>query len=272
MNIQKLIKIKSQRNILLFKGDSFDINFITFVSKKEILDKFWMKKIFSTKDTDDITHRTINHWDTIGLISDDRKDKQKWRKFNVLELVWIHIIKELRKFDFSNKKILNVKKSLIGLKANNNNYPLFEYYLSVALLQKIPVNLIVFYDGICEIATKSEFETSRYFIGIEENFINIDINKILQEIFYDKDLNPKYNFIELSKKELKIIERIREGRYKNIEIKLKDGEIKTLRSTETIKNREKIVNIIQQDEYQTIKINTEKGKSVSIDRTKKEKL
>lgn len=63
-------------------------------------------KRFTIKDVG-ITHRWITHWDDEDLLFYPT-EKGKWRKFNLVEFVWLKIIVELRKFDVP----LNVIKAL----------------------------------------------------------------------------------------------------------------------------------------------------------------
>lgn len=61
----------------------------------------------------DLTNRKINEWDSIGLISGQRKNKEAgWRKYSPIEVILLNIITDLRAFGFDTKSIKKVLASL----------------------------------------------------------------------------------------------------------------------------------------------------------------
>lgn len=60
-----------------------------------------------------ITYRELNHWSTKGLLFESN-EFGKWRKFNILEMVWIELLKELRLYNFPLDTIQIIKKSLMS--------------------------------------------------------------------------------------------------------------------------------------------------------------
>ena len=67
------------------------------------------KKKFSIKDTG-LTYRIINNWSEKGLISHLREKEGKWHRLNALELIEIHIYKELKEIGFSIEKMKKIKE------------------------------------------------------------------------------------------------------------------------------------------------------------------
>lgn len=68
------------------------------------------KKDFSIKDTG-ISYRIINNWSEKGLLSHLRVAEGKWHRLTFMELVEVHIYKELSKIGFSIEKLKNVKNT-----------------------------------------------------------------------------------------------------------------------------------------------------------------
>lgn len=66
-------------------------------------------KPFSLKDTG-ITHRLVTYWGEKGLLPKNPIDK--WRKFNLVELVWIRVIAKLRSFNVGIDVIAEIKNEL----------------------------------------------------------------------------------------------------------------------------------------------------------------
>lgn len=69
------------------------------------------QKRFRKKDTY-ISYRSINHYDEMGLIKDDRDSTKEWRRFSGFDLIWLHIIEELRNIGVSIDNIKLLKNNL----------------------------------------------------------------------------------------------------------------------------------------------------------------
>ena len=67
-------------------------------------ESFLNRRYFSLKETK-ISARTLNSWYKNNILNDDRIGGKGWSKFSFSELLWIGIVKELRNFGFSLKKI-----------------------------------------------------------------------------------------------------------------------------------------------------------------------
>lgn len=64
---------------------------------------------FTSKDLG-ISYRELNHWSTKELLLGNNQSG-KWRKFNMIELIWLNLVKELRKYNVSIPNIKSVKDS-----------------------------------------------------------------------------------------------------------------------------------------------------------------
>ena len=87
--------------------------FDSFVCSQEQMQDYLKEKKFKQRNSE-ISYRILNHWEKLGLIDNDRPQGKGWRKFSVIDIVWMEIIKELRNFGYSNDKILTVKRDLIN--------------------------------------------------------------------------------------------------------------------------------------------------------------
>ena len=58
-----------------------------------------------------VTHRWITHWDKEGLLFNDY-EAEKWRRFNLIEYVWLKMIVQMRQFNLSLSTIKKVKEVL----------------------------------------------------------------------------------------------------------------------------------------------------------------
>ena len=87
-----------ERNNVFAASDWFDENFFgEFLhSNLNIIEQFNVQK--HTIGEENISSRVLNHWYEMGIITDDRENKKRWKKFSVSELVWIRIVLKLRNF------------------------------------------------------------------------------------------------------------------------------------------------------------------------------
>jgi DNA-binding transcriptional MerR regulator len=132
--------MKNKEN--LFISLPFDIQAV--ISRLE-------RRIFSIKDTT-LSYRTLNHYQSIGVIDNLKEKNSSWRKFNGLELLWIKIVIQLRDFGISLDKIIAIKDQLfdkgkIGYidKAQFINHS-FDVEIALAIHHFYDLYLIIFSD------------------------------------------------------------------------------------------------------------------------------
>lgn len=261
-----------KRGLFLIRGDNFDFSFAFWAEHKKAIINEFNEKRFTNKSIGKASYRIVNHWTKLGLINDNRENNQQWRKFSLLDLIWLNIIKQLRIFGFPNEKILKTKKCLFPSQVKNNKLlSFFEYYVAEAFFKKTPVDLLIFSDGLCDLASQFELESSKRLSLPKEDYISISLNKILQGLFIKKDLKANYYFgIPLKQEELELIGILQNKNYKQITITRKNGKIEKIDATEGVKAK-RIVDLIKEHKYQKIVAHVENGKVVSTERTVKSK-
>ena len=272
---KKIIKdrvVRKENNV--FRGDGFSVAHATydFTEGGKSFSKFINTKTDRLTGGTELTYRVISHWEKQGLITSERHSEKAWRKYSILDILWIQIIAELRKFGFPLDKIFLVKKNLeMPQWEDERQFPLLEFYVAMAMVYKYPVFLLVFPNGDVEPATDEEYQGSIICETIG-NHITISINSILQQILPKEDLKPDYKIKhELSEEEVELLLMIRMCNYKSIKIKLSNGKIESLDATQNLSNQKRIGEILKEGNYQDIEIKQKNGKIVNIKRTAKKK-
>lgn len=273
--MDKQLERLKKKKVFIIRGDNFDF----FVS-----DYFYSeegKKISKSindkgkrLDSIEFSYRLINHWEKHGLLSSNRPSGKGWRKYSLIDLVWTHIILELRKFGFPLEKIYRVKGDLEWANETYDYsvFPYLEVYTILAFGFMHPVFVLVFENGETEIATFSQYKQSIELFPLQ-NHIRINLNNILMKIMPDKNLKPQFNqSLELSAEELELIFMIRMKNYDSIRIKTIEGKIERFEATETVENDTRIIDILKKGDYQDIEIKQQDGKIVNIRRTIKKKV
>lgn len=223
-------------------------------------------------DSKEVSYRILNHWEQKGLLSTERPEGKGWRKYSLLDIVWVHIIIQLRKFGYPLEKIHIIKESLSHKNEHVSAFPILEFFIAISLA-KVPCYLTVFANGEALLVTFSEFQSAVDLGTIERDSLLININDILQKIYSKKDLSPDYSeTYELSEEEVQLLIAVRLNKWSEIKIRGKGGKITMIERTENIENETKVVEILRSGNYQNIELKQEDGKVVSIKRTVKKKI
>lgn len=248
----------STNNFRLYHSEGMEIAFNKVFSDSKgrfkIVDGQINEEKFSVKNSG-VTHRIINHWSASKIIRDNRSNKSKgWRKFSLVDLVWLAQLKEMRKFGMSIKQLQKAYKSTFFSPENSKPWKLYDFWI-LRSLQKDPVRVIVFDDGHCEYLHLDEIElNNRLGLLPHLSYLQISLNACLKSIA--KSHRPPENpwNIVLSKTETKLIDRIRSRDFDEICVELLDGQIAkistVLKGTE---HPEAFINQIENGEY-TVKI------------------
>jgi len=260
--IQQVRIIKQVELLKKFVNHPKSDEMILFVSEKKF-----------RNDNEKISYRILTHWEKLGLIDNDRPDGKGWRKFSLIDLVWMRMIIELRNFGFPNEKIKALRDQILStnnIQSISESF-LFQCYLSIAITAKLEINAFIFLDGVFELATLQEWATSVN-LDMMQNHIRISINEVLSKVLPKKEFKVvKGSLIELNNAEMGLLAKIRLDNFDSISIKLKDGKIEKIESEQLIKTDEKITDLLKESNYQDIEIKQRGGKIVSIKRKELDK-
>ena len=175
-------------------SDWFDLNFFgEFLHSKSLIKEKLNERIY-TIGSEKISSRVLNHWCENEIIKDNRPNGKGWTKFSLSEVIWIEIVVKLRNFGLDLKRIKEAKDQLDFFNNENNKSkcPLLDFYLIVALSTNIPIKLIVFESGQTEIIRQIDIDLANEFDSITEDFISIDINKLLNKLLAKKEVKADY--------------------------------------------------------------------------------
>jgi DNA-binding transcriptional MerR regulator len=170
-------------------GDRFLINFAGMSDSEPC--KKYIKVIRSRNHVmrDEVSCRVVNHWESKGLIECERNNESGWRRFNLIESVWLRIVQRLREIGLPLTKIGKIKP--FYFEDNEQSISMADFYITLARLVKQPVFFVVLLnDEQAELLDFRELHAamSLHLLG---NYISININDILNQICTPK-VKPKY--------------------------------------------------------------------------------
>ena len=200
------------------------------------------KKKFSIKDTG-LTYRIINNWSEKGLISHLREKEGKWHRLNALELIEIHIYKELKEIGFSIEKIKKVKEDFYKIYLEHKVIIKNEiHFIGVSYLEENITNVLqgenlflaIFKDGgaiflednhlIEFLVRKTEMEKNLEVV-FKKSIVILNMKTILKSVGLDSELSDKKS----SSVFRMLFEKNKE--HKEISISKISGEINRIKTT-----------------------------------------
>ena len=186
--------MKLIENNLFVASDWFDINFFgEFASSaKAIKEKLNLQNY--KVDDERLSSRVLNHWYKSEIIEDNRPNGKGWKKFSISELVWVQIVFKLRSIGLDLNRIKVVKHHIDKFNSidTTSSCLLLDFYILVAMHSKIPLKLLVFESGQAEIVRQVDIDIANEFEVITEDFIMIDLNKLLDKLFTKKKIKADY--------------------------------------------------------------------------------
>lgn len=262
MNVRKNF-IPANDNIDLLWADYYSEDFLPIRSKFNQRDK----KI----NVEELSYRILNHWEKNDLILSDRGDDGTgWRKYSKIDLIWIQLIVELRKFGVSIENIRTVKEQLTQNDTKPSIYPMLEFYTAFVLSFRRPVYIMIFDNFEVLIASQKEIEQA-LIVGSIGNHIRISLHDIVKIVSKKGTKSLVNDFsLELSAEEMRLILELRTGAYKKLTIKLQNGKLRSMEKTVDVEKE--LYQMMKEKNYDTITIERENGKTLNITQIIKEKF
>lgn len=260
--------------IEVYRNEAFDIGFNSYYKNlgtnkiSQVLNNQERNIKFGT-----VTYRQLNSWDEQGLLPNTREGGKGWRKFSIMDAIWIKIIHELREFGFPLEKIKAAKESLSFMSDKcGAAMPFLEFYTAFAIGSKMPVILLVFKDGVAIPANLTQYKIANQYLGVD-NHLQINLNELIQGLFPALDLKPQYlHEIPVTVQEAELLAFIRIAEYEKIEIRYSNGQISIIEGVERMNATMRISEIIKAQTYGEIKVINNDGKVTEVLRTTRKKI
>jgi len=216
---------------------------VDYVSSESFVDvrAMFNKEQFTVADTG-IPHRIVNHWDEKGLLANSVRDSEKnWRKFSVVEVAWIRIVKHLRDFGVPLAKIARAKNEI--MRRDGDYYRKFEFYLFIALFTNADPCVVVLADGTGGLSSPAEIELFR---ASQEHadMLLIPLRRVLKEVGVTVPEITVASFVD--EKAQALTRSLYEQDNKEVRVKLQNNKIKEIETTKVEPQNPQLHRITQQ--------------------------
>lgn len=253
------------------KQDAFFMHFADYEEKESLkpLRDFLREKKYTVSDTS-TTYRVLSSWASAGLLPQG-VNLEGWRRFTVVEAVWIDAVKHMRDFGVTFEEIVNIRKAVVKWDAKEQRYPEFEYYVSKALLSHDDPYIVVLNDG-ADIGSSQEIERAKMLSG-STSMLLVSLKVSLNSLGLAPE--PPMTLLGLTQDEKEALYAIRSGGDKELALKVKDSKISELEVTEEIEvsNWERLKKeLIRKGVYASSTSQIVDGKEVSKKVTRKKKF
>lgn len=267
---KKQIKVAGKESILKTFG-TLDNFYMLGAENIEAFQKMINAKKFRVADTT-LSYRQVNHLDNTDVLKDTRKDKKHWRKFSLKELIFLSIVKELRKYGFKEEQLKPLQIAFFSKK--NKNDMLSDFAIGIVFI-KLQISLII--DNQNRAFFFDDIGMELFFKKSYKSYLKINLNEIVNEIrakigkerieykTYGDIIASVIDDFDLNKKELEIMKLIRNKNYKSISIRKNDKNEFIIKGEKTDKFSEKdLLKIIEEKDFVDINLVKRDGKVVSI--------
>lgn len=273
MNLAKEKNAKKNEAVEVYRNEAFDIGFYQYFKNAG---NNRISQVLNSKERnvkfDTITYRQLNSWEKEGLLTTGREGRE-WRRFSIMDAVWVKLLKELRDFGMTWEHLKVTKQSLeFASEKCGVAMPLLEFYTAFAIAGKMPVLILVFKDGVAVPANFTQYKVAQEVKGID-NHIQISLNEMLQGFFPDVDLRPKHKIeFPLSVNEMELLAYLSIGDFEKITVKFNKGEMEKFEGVQRVKAKKRIEEMMREHHYQDIQIQEEGGEITAIFQTIKKKF
>ncbi len=220
-----------------------------------------------------VSYRNINHWEEVGLLSEFIRNEEKgWRRFTLLDLIWIKVIEHFRSFGVGLEEIKKIKESFEWDK-KAETYPFFEFAIVQSIFSKDDHFFYLTLNGEAGLIKESTLQTAKTFHGAS-TMLTVSLKHVLSEVI-KKDIPIPTSLHYVSEPEMAIIYAMRAGDYSEINLKNKLGKPHILKTKKKIKgdqSKKLIQEVRSRGSYGEILTRIEKGYGQVTELIEKTKL
>jgi hypothetical protein len=195
---------------------------------EEISQGLNLKRSNSTGNVPSLTYKKLQNWESEELVFPTRQEGG-WRRYSIMDQVWIGIIEQARVFGTSLDILKNARTSLKDCThLPHSEYPALEFYVLRYIITNDKFFLVIFHDGTAVPLSLSELTAYLQEVDFTYNsYILIDVSAIclhtlpLRAALYR---NKRQSFVGVDLGELLMLHNIRSKNVTSVNASIKKGK------------------------------------------------
>lgn len=267
--------VKDKNPFRIHHGDWFDYWLMDYLGEEfTSIRENTRKRRVSISSTSQ-SYRVINHWSKECLLLKQKGRGSGWRRFSLIDIIWIGIIGDLRKIGYPLDKIKSIKKSIFHKTKDGKEDTLYFELFIARMVVKDNVLLVITPEGEADLCLEREYINSQFFGPLPSPHIVIRLNDIFSRSVKKPELTYNPNIvINPSDKETDLLFSIMtEEDLKEIRISIKDKQMDRIDYVKKTQNPEKVQEYIskslKEKGRKELLIKQENGKVVLLERIDK---
>jgi MerR HTH family regulatory protein len=195
-------------------------------SKKiqDMLNLFRTRTAYYDMDKEWKFYRVLSYWDSKGLIECERESANGWRKFNLIEALWVLVIQKLRILETSLETIQHIKSQFFEILDWDFPITLAEYYVLGAIFQEKPTFFVLpfalcdfyFYEDLQHALANARFDSC----------IIIHLNPLLNKLLPKEGVKSRFPFESaITWDQQEILDILRNEDFDQITFKKENGKL-----------------------------------------------
>jgi hypothetical protein len=137
-------------------------------------------------------YRVLSHWDSQGLVECERESINGWRKFNLIEALWVLVVQKLRHLHTPLEQINHIKPSFFEILDWDCPISLAEYYALGAVFQQKPTFFVV-PPSFCDFFFYDDLQTALANVRFDSCII-IHLNPLLNKLLPKEGVKSRFPF------------------------------------------------------------------------------
>ncbi len=221
------------------------------------------------------SYRIINHWEEKNILLKQKGRNSGWRKFSLIDILWIGVVGDLRKIGFPLDKINNIKKCIFHRREDGKEDTLYFELFIGRMFIKDNVLLVITPKGEADLCLDTEYINSQLISPLPSPHIVIRLNDIFSRSVKKPELSYNTNLvISPNEKETDLLFSIMtEENLGEVRISVQDKKINRIdyvKKTQNPKNvQEYISKALKEEGRKELLIKQENGKVVLLERIDK---
>jgi hypothetical protein len=272
-------KVEKNRELLVFHTSWYDNHFQDFAFNEEENYVFIRKQLLEPNhpvSQTEATYRVINNWDANGLLFDNTKRENGWRKFSFTELVWIECLVELRKIGVPVATLKKLRDNLFTFYPEKE--PRFDpvelAFFITRVMQKDDIMLIADAEGRGNFCLAGDYEASQIIQPLPVSYVIVSLNSVYARMRKRPDLARKNTHLfPISEKEAEILYQIAFEGANEVKLTTKDRKIHKVEYKKNIQDPEDVLAKMREEirsgKRQRISIEVQDGKVIAMENTEK---